>query len=171
MELRDELVLNRNNREVREVFRRQDRLKIREADKEEDWGPYTAEYRAKVLEMVLKAQREIQQQQGETLQLISHQELVAIQVLWYRDGIFNHKVSDIYNRIYETPIDMSKHEDKFREEEKLLREVFQPDHVELIQKSLKIMKTKSLMVKKRGLQNDIENLLDEYLLKKKMTYA
>jgi DNA sulfur modification protein DndC len=171
MELRDELVLNRNNREVREAFRRQDRLKIREADKEEDWGPYTPEYRAKILEMVLKAQREIQNQQGETLQLISHQELVAIQVLWYRDGIFNHKVSEIYNRIYETPIDMGKHEVKLREEEELLHEVFQPDHVELIQKSLKIMKTKSLMVRKRGIQNDIENLLDEYLMKEKMTYA
>lgn len=169
MELRDELFQNRNNRDVREVFRRQDRLKIREADQEESWGPYTPEYRAKVLEMVLKAQREIQDTQGETLQLISHQELVAIQVLWYRDGIFKHQVSEIYNRIYETQIDMSKHEDKFREEEELLREVFQPDHVELIQKSLKIMKTKSLMVKKRGLQNDIENLLDEYLMKKKDT--
>lgn len=167
MELRDELVLNRNNREMREVFRRQDRLKIREADEEEGWGPYTAEYRAKILDMVLKAQREIQQSQGETTQLISHQELVAIQVLWYRDGIFNQKVSDIYNRIYETPIDMSKHEDKFREEEELLHEVFEPEHVDLIQKSLKIMKTKSLMVRKRGLQNDIENLLEEFLVKKK----
>jgi DNA sulfur modification protein DndC len=168
MELRDELVLNRNNREVREIFRRQDRLKIRAAEQEDGWGPYTSDYRAKVLEMLLRAQKEVQESQGETLLLISHQELVAIQVLWYRDGIFNHKVSDIYNRIYETPIDMSKHEDKFREEEQLLNEVFQPDHVELIQKSLKIMKTKSLMVRKRGLQSDIENLLDEYLVKKKI---
>ena len=70
-----------------------------------------------------------------------------------------------------TPIDMGKHEAKLREEEELLHEIFQPDHVELIQKSLKIMKLKSLMVKKRGIRNDIENLLDEYLMKEKMTYA
>lgn len=166
MELRDELAQNRNNRGVREIFRRQDRLKARADDQEDSWGPYKPEYRAKILEMLLNAQREIQATQGETLQLISHQELVAIQVLWYRDGIFNHKVSDIYNRIYETPIDMSKHEEKFREEEELLHEVFKPEHVELIQKSLKIMKTKSLMKNRRGLQSDIENLMDEFLMKK-----
>ncbi len=171
MELRDELVLNRNNRENREVYRRQDRLKIREADKDDDWGPYSPKYRAKILEMVLRAQREIQQSQGETLQLISHQELVAIQVLWYRDGIFNQKVSDLYNRIYETPIDMGKHEDRFREEEEILNEVFEPEYVELVQKSLKIMKIKSLMVKKRGLQNDLENLLEEFSIQKKMKYV
>lgn len=49
--------------------------------------------------MVLEAQKEIQETQGETIQLISHQELIAIQVIWYRDVILREKVADIYNSI------------------------------------------------------------------------
>ena len=58
------------------------------------------------------------------MQLISHQELIAIQVIWYRDGILKYKVADTYNAIFNSHIDMSKHEEKFRQEEELLREFF-----------------------------------------------
>lgn len=171
LELRDELVDNRNVRENREVFRRHRRFKARNEDNPEDesWGAYTPEYRAKILRMVLEAQKEIQESQGEMMQLITHQELIAIQVIWFRDGILRHKVADIYNSIYNTHIDMSKHEDKFRQEEKLLREIFNDeDEFEFIQKSLNILKTKTLMVKKRGLANDIENLVEEQVHKSKI---
>lgn len=170
MELRDELVENRNNRDYRETFRRQDRLRVKSEKEEDDWGPYVPEYRALVLEKLLKAQKEVQESQGETMQLISHQELVAIQVLWYRDGIFRYKVADIYNKIYSTILELGNENEKFVEEESLLNEVFKDniDQIDLIQKSLKIMKTKSLMVKKRGIQSDLENLLEEYLNKNKI---
>jgi DNA sulfur modification protein DndC len=171
LELRDELVDNRNVRENREVFRRHRRFKARTEDDPEDesWGAYTPDYRAKILKMVLEAQREIQEVQGETSQLITHQELIAIQVIWFRDGILRHKVADIYNSIYNTHIDMSKHEEKFRQEEELLREIFtDEDEFEFIQKSLNVLKTKTLMVKKRGLSNDIENLVEEQIHKNKI---
>ena len=35
------------------------------------------------------------------MNLINYQELVAIQVLWHRDNIFNHNVSEIYNKFME----------------------------------------------------------------------
>ena len=63
---------------------------------------------------------------------------------------------------------MSKHEEKFRQEEELLREVFDEDEeFEFIQKSLNVLKTKTLMVKKHGLSNDLENLVEEAVNKKK----
>ncbi len=167
LDLRDELAEGRNVRENREVFRRHNRFKSQEGE-DETWGAYTPEYRAKILRMVLEAQKEIQETQGETLQLITHQELIAIQVIWYRDGILKYKVADIYNSIFNAHIDMSKHEEKFRQEEELLREVFtDEDEFEFIQKSLNVLKTKSLMQKKRGLSNDIENLVEEAINKKK----
>ena len=184
LDLRDELVDGRNIRENREIFRRHRRFKQTKSevakkkakieedndDEREDgsWGAYIPAYRAKILRMVLEAQKEIQETQGETIQLISHQELIAIQVIWYRDGILRQKVADIYNSIYNTHLDMSKHEEKFRQEEELLREVFvDEDDFDFIQKSLNVLKTKTLLVKKRGLSTDIENLVEEAINKKK----
>ncbi len=171
LDLRDELADGRNVRENREVFRRHNRFKSQEGE-DETWGAYTPEYRAKILRMVLEAQKEIQETQGETLQLITHQELIAIQVIWYRDGILKYKVADIYNSIFNIYLKISKHQERIQQEEQLLREIFEGDiEYEFIQKSLNVMKTKSLLVKKRGLSNDIENLLDEALNKQKMMYA
>lgn len=171
LDLRDELADGRNVRENREIFRRHNRFKSQEGE-DETWGAYTPEYRTKILHMVLEAQKEIQDTQGETLQLITHQELIAIQVIWYRDGILKYKVADIYNAIFDIHLKINKHQERIQQEEQLLREIFEGDiEYEFIQKSLNIMKTKSLLVKKRGLSNDIENLLDEALNKQKLAYA
>ena len=167
MEFRDVLINTRNDRAYREMRRRTD-----SPFKEEDpttWGPYTPAARAKFLTMLLRAQREIQLSQGEDMQLISHQELVAIQLTWYRDGIFNHKVADIYNQINEQQIDMSKHEEKFKREEQLLRDVCadNPDDFNLIQELLTLQKNKSLLVKKRNLKDEFERHIELHLAKTK----
>ena len=184
LELRDELVSGRNIRENREIFRRHRRFKIYKSeidrkvakiendddDEQEDgsWGAYIPAYRAKILRMVLEAQKEIQETQGETIQLITHQELIAIQVIWNRDGILKFKVSDIYNSIFNAHLDMSKHVEKNRQEEELLKEVFvDDDEREFVQKSLNALKTRTLMVKKRGLSSDIENLVEEAINQRK----
>lgn len=127
-------------------------------------GPYIEEKRAEFLEKLLKAQKEIQESQGE-IELISHQELVAIQIQWYRDGLYRFKVSDIYNSIYNSHIDMSKHEQKFKQEEELLKQTCtkKPDDFNLIQDLLTIQKGKTLMLKKRGFQSDIETRIEDFL--------
>ena len=185
LDLRDELVNGRNIRENREIFRRHRRFKIAksEADKkaskteedtEEDkengsWGAYTPEYRAKILKMVLEAQKEVQETQGETMQLITHQELIAIQVIWYRDGILKYKVADTYNAIFDIQIKMSNYEEKRNQEIQLLKECFDDKiDFEFIQKSLNVLRTKTLMVKKRGLSSDIENLVEEAVNRQKL---
>ena len=35
-----------------------------------------------------------------SIDLITNQELIAIQVIWYRDGNFTTTVNDIYNEVY-----------------------------------------------------------------------
>ena len=168
MEFRDVLIRTRNDRAYREMRRRTD-----SPFKEEDpdtWGPYTPATRAQFLTMLLKAQRGIQATQGEDMQLISHQELVAIQLTWYRDGIFNHKVADIYNQINEQQIDMSKHEEKFKREEQLLRDVCAdaPGDFELIQELLTLQKNKSLMKRKHNLKDELERHVELHLAKTKL---
>ncbi len=167
MEFRDVLMTTRNDRTYREMRRRTD-----SPFKEDDpntWGPYTPAARAEFLTMLLTAQRAIQQAQGEDMYLISHQELVAIQLTWYRDGIFNHKVADIYNRINEQQMDMSKHDEKFKQEEQLLRDVCadNPGDFDLIQELLTLQKNKSLMVKKRNLKDELEHHIELHLAKMK----
>lgn len=123
-------------------------------------GPYWPWVRHKVLKQVLEAQKIIQQE-DETHQLITHQELVAIQVLWNRDFIFDYNVTDIYNEVFNKKVSFSN--ENILEEKKILKEACKeyPEDFELINNLLKTQKNKVLLVSKTGLQNDIDNLLDE----------
>lgn len=159
-ELRDFLI---EAREEPEKYRQ--RQLRNKATRENYWGPYTPKTRAEILRRLLQAQKDINETYDDTMVFVTHQELVAIQVIWYRDGIFDYNVAEIYNGIFKTNIVMTKHTNKIREEEKWLREVCkeEPDYFDLIQNAVKIVKTKSLMTRKRGLQNDLENMLDDYI--------
>jgi DNA sulfur modification protein DndC len=127
------------------------------------WGPYLFETRADILRQILVAQKEIEDTEG--VELITHQEMVLIQYHWYRDSYFKTKVSDIYNDVYQKNLDMSKQDEKQKKETELLKQSCQqePEDVELIQDLLALQKTKTLMIKKRGLQADIENRLDKLI--------
>jgi DNA sulfur modification protein DndC len=127
------------------------------------WGPYLFETRVEILNRILKAQKEIEKTEG--IELITHQEMVLIQYHWFRDSFFKTKVSQVYNRIFQTQIDMSKQEEKFKQEANLLKKSCkqEPKDVGLIQDLLALQKTKTLMIRKRGLQSDIENRLDQFI--------
>jgi DNA sulfur modification protein DndC len=133
---------------------------------ENRWGPYTFETRAEILHRVLKAQEKIERAEG--VQLISHQEMVLIQYHWYRDHFFKTRVSDIYNNIYKIHISMSKQDEKQKKEAELLKESCKsnPGHVEVIHDLLALQKTKTLLIRKRGLQSDIENRLENFILER-----
>ncbi|WP_281324374.1 DNA phosphorothioation system sulfurtransferase DndC [Flavobacterium sp. IMCC34518] len=158
MDIRNFLVVTRDNPEK---YRQKERRN--KTVSENLWGPYTFDTRVKILTRILRAQRDIQREEG--IELITHQELVMIQYYWFRDCYFKTKVSDIYNSIYKTKIDMSKQEEKFKQESDLLKESCKDniDDVDLIHDLLALQKTKILMIKKRGLQADIENRLDQYI--------
>ncbi len=157
LELRNSLVEERNKPENRQDIRRN-------GQELKNGGPYELFYRAKVLEQVLAAQKQIQKTHP-YIELISHQELVAIQVYWYRDKYYNTKVADIYNKIFQKELNMKNHSEKTKQEKDLLKKAVEetPEHFELIEDLLKIQKTKDLMVKKVGLKSGIETRIEEFL--------
>ena len=128
-------------------------------------GPYLSTVRAKILEDLLKAQKEIREEDP-TMVLITQQELIAIQIIWYRDGIFYPRVADIYNKIYNfNNFDMDKQDIQKQKEDELLQQVCQnnPEDVQLINNLLDLHKSKILLKNKRGLTGDLEKELDTFL--------
>lgn len=157
-DIRNFLIETRDNPEIwREKRRRNGEIN------ENLWGPYKFTTRVEILKRILKAQKAIQETEG--IELITHQEMVLIQYHWYRDNFFKTQVSQIYNRIFKTQIDMTKQEEKFNQESELLKQscIQEPRDVQLIQELLALQKTKTLLIKKRGLQADIENRLDQFI--------
>lgn len=133
-------------------------------------GNYTARYREELLEEVLKAQRTVQKEKPH-IELITKQELVAIQVIWHRDvanynGLkFTQTVGDIYNKIYEKEMEMEKHAEKVQKEIDLLKSVCadEPSDYELITELLTLQRSKALLNRKRGLKDDIERVIEKYI--------
>lgn len=157
MNFRDMLVEYRNDPTWRQSTRRNDTEGI---------GPYLPEKRAYMLEVLLKAQKEIQNQEKD-LSLITYQELVAIQVTWHRDAIFNFSVADIYNRVFGTDLKGADFSDSNIFEKEILKETCRNDKdYQLIGELLEIQKSKFLLVNNYGLQSDIENHMDWHIKNK-----
>ena len=159
IEFRDLLVESRDNAGWREDHRR---------NNDEGPGPYTPDVRAMFLEKLLKAQFEIQRTQTE-MSLISYQELVAIQVTWYRDTIFKYNVADIFNSIYGTKLSFYTEDEKTLKEKELLKNICKdkPKDFVLLEDLLTLQKTKTILMNNRGLQNDLENRIDQFIQKGK----
>jgi DNA sulfur modification protein DndC len=161
LDFRDKLYNERNNIENRMPTMRNGREAVN------SMGTYTPEYRARVLRNLLEVQKEVQEFMPK-LELITNQELVAIQVIWYRDFIFKNKVSKIYNQVYLKELDMKNQEENYRKEEELLNEVCKNDaEFELIQDHLNLLKNKALLTRKHGLKADLERRIEEYISTKK----
>lgn len=161
-DIRNFLIETRDNPEIwREKTRRNGTVT------EKNWGPYKFDTRAEILRRVLVAQKDLLEKEG--IELITQQEMVLIQFHWFRDLYFSTKVSTIYNSIFKTNIDMSKQEEKFKQENELLLKSCnkEPKHVTLIHDLLALQKTRTLMIRKRGLQADIEKRLDDFIKSKK----
>lgn len=137
------------------------RMPIRR-NKAEGIGPYWPKWRYHILRMVLEAQR-VATAQDENNQLISIQELAAIQVIWNRDYIYEFSVSEAYQEVYGVAVEFGQKTLDTNQEKELLKEVCNGNEQDLllIHQLLKAQKMKGLLVKKNGLQNDIENILQE----------
>lgn len=135
----------------------------------EGLGPYWPWVRKKVLEQILLAQKEIQETNPNTT-LITYQELVAIQVTWFRDHIFDYDIADIYNAIFDKKFVLSdKAAQRLKKEKDILKSACNVDekHFDLINDLLALQKNKVLLMNKRGLQKDLENRLEQFLDPKK----
>ena len=162
LKLRDQMVAERNIPENRMPNRRNGTKAIN------GFGPYTPKYRASLLKRLLKAQKEVQKDKPH-VELITNQELVAIQTIWYRDFIFNYKVSKLYRQAYKIELNMKDRNEKHEKELELLKKSCKenPDDFELIQELLTLQKNKSLLNKKRGLKDDIEKRIEQYIKNEK----
>lgn len=156
VEFRDVIANNRNDPEWREPHRR---------DGSDGVGPYRPEKRAYMLELLLRAQKEIRVQEPE-LCLINYQELVAIQVIWHRDSIFNHNVADIYNNVHGTALTSLDFSDQMIFEKEILKESCKNEKdFNLINELLELQKSRYILVNNYGLQSDIENHLEKFIKK------
>lgn len=127
-------------------------------------GTVMVKHRAEILENVFKAQKEITDS-GREIELINNQELIAIQVTWYRDLFFDYKVSDIYNKVFNKNLDMKEHNQAVQKEEELLLASCEGNKAQfqLIQDLLKLEKSKVIMMRRRGLTEDIERLYKKHI--------
>ena len=115
---------------------------------------------------LLQVQKDLQEHDPK-IKLISDQELIAIQVNWYRDFNFGYSVSEIYNSIYNTSLIMEENS-KNKLEADLMREICKddPEEGELIEQLLLLQRSKSLMKRRRGLPSEIETRIREFVNKK-----
>ena len=160
-DFRIEIDQERNIIENRMPYRRDGRRAIN------DMGPYVFSYRAKMLKRLLEVQHNLQKHDPK-IKLISDQELIAIQVNWYRDFNFGYQVSEIYNSIYKESFNMEENI-KNKLEADLMKEICSenPEEGELIEQLLLLQRSKSLMQRRRGLKNEIESRLKEFVNNKK----
>lgn len=163
LEFRDRLISNRNISKLRSDRRRNGQLAVDETGHNQ--GCYTMEYRIQLLRELLTIQKETQEYRS-SIDLITSQELIAIQIIWYRDGNFTTTVNDIYNEVY----GFNLPNDNIGLQERLMLEKACKDssHYKLIQELLALQKNKTLLMKKYGLQTDLDNRLatfvrEEYL--------
>lgn len=158
LEFRNKLVANRNVSKYRNKTRRNGQLAVDETGHKQ--GNYTIEYRIQLLRELLSIQKDIQQYRA-SIDLITSQELIAIQVIWYRDGNFTTTVNDIYNEVY--GYDLPNNNIGLEERLLLEKSCNNSSHYLLIQELLALQKNKVLLMKKYGLQTDLEARLEKYV--------
>jgi len=128
-------------------------------------GPYHPKWRRFILHSLLKAQKAIDEEKT-GYKLITNQELVAIQVTWHRDDIFEYSVAEIYKEVFGKDFAFQSEIDQtILKEKELLKESCSPDEgdYKLINQLLTLQKSKTILMNKWGLYKDLENKLDEYL--------
>ncbi len=164
-EFRNKLVEERNVSEFRARYRRNGQWAVTEEGHNQ--GHYTAEYRARKLRELLEIQKELQNSES-NIELITNQELIAIQVVWYRDGIFEYKVGEIFAKVYNRDIMIEKQKVSKKMETRLLEQVCETENedIELIENLISIQSSKTLMLSKYGIQNDMENTIEKFVLAK-----
>ena len=159
LEFRDKLQNDRNKGVNRQPTRRNGQEAISEDGVNQ--GNYTPEYRQKILRSLLSIQKDIQIERPH-LNLITNQELIAIQVIWNRDLIFENSVSEIYKSIYGKDVASKSFKTISSVERRVLKEVCENDKkmYAMIENLISVQETKSLLVSNRGINNEIEKVIE-----------
>ena len=163
MDYRDGLVAERNIHEHRMPKGRRGNDAVIDG---RNTGPYRPLYRAKKLRELLEIQFKIQKEHPEVT-LITNQELIAIQVTWNRDGFFDKHVGEIYKDVYNKDISTNNMKSLGRTERRIMKEVCKddPDFFNLIDNLIDLQESKTLLISKYGLHNDVEKQIERFATK------
>lgn len=162
LEFRRRLVQDRNLTKNRSKYRRNGQVALNEDG--DDFGRMSSGYCARILQNLLEIQKEVQLTRPD-LVLITNQELIAIQVMWSRDMNFDHNVSDIYQVVYGRELNANNMKSLDHTERRLLKEVCaeDPAYFSLIDNLISLQESKTLMISKYGLNNDLEKRIEEFV--------
>ncbi|WP_304131734.1 DNA phosphorothioation system sulfurtransferase DndC [Mesonia mobilis] len=162
LNFRNSLVDNRNLSKNRMATRRNGQPAVTEDGHHQ--GNYTPEYRAKALKELLEIQKLVQKDRPH-INLITNQELIAIQVIWNRDMIFDKTVGQIYREVFNKDIDTNNIKSLDDTERRILKEICgeEVSYYNLIDNLISLQETKTLMISKYGLHNDIENRIENFV--------
>ena len=162
LDFRNSLVEERNKSENRSDTRRNGMPAVGEDGHRS--GNYEDHYRARILRELLEIQFKVQKEKPH-INLISNQELIAIQVLWNRDMIFDFNVGEIYRKVYNKEISTNNIKSLDETERRILKEVCQEDsaYYHLIDNLITLQESKTLMISKYGLHNDVENRIEAFV--------
>ena len=162
LKFRNELTEGRNISENRSSTRRNGMAALHEDG--HNFGNYEASYRAKLLRQLLEIQKGVQETKPH-ITLITNQELIAIQVIWNRDGEFEYNISDIYKKVYDRDLSTNNMKSLGKMERRILKEVCEDanEYYSLIDQLISLQESKTLMVAKRGLNNDLEMRIENFV--------
>lgn len=165
LKFRSQLVHDRNLPENRSKYRRNGQVALN--DEGEDFGRMSAGYCARILKQLLTIQLEVQRTRPDLI-LITNQELIAIQVIWNRDMNFDYHVSNIYQEVYGRALNTNNMKALDHTERRLLKEVCEedPNYFKLIDNLISLQESKTLMISKYGLNNDLEKRIEEFVTPK-----
>ncbi|PHK25145.1 sulfurtransferase, partial [Nostoc linckia z15] len=162
LDFRNRLIEGRNISENRKDKRRNGQVAVREDGTNN--GTYEELYRYEILKDLLTVQKEIQNERP-FITLINNQELIAIQVLWNRDGFFDFTVGDLYKKVYNKEISTNNIKTLDDTERRIVREACKDDisYYSLIDNLISLQETKTLMISKYGLHNDVEKRIESFV--------
>ncbi len=153
LEFRDMLAELRNNEEARMKVGR---------DNKEKLGPFLFKTRAELLEKVFQIENLT------NLEVISKQELAAIQLQWHYDGCFDFHVADIYKKVKgkSLMLDNKKKIEKEQEELHLLNKVAQKHSVKAdhIRELMVTEKEYATFLKRRNILDDIQKKVERFAM-------
>jgi DNA sulfur modification protein DndC len=133
-------------------------------------GPFTKSARKEILRRLLEVQKAVQESTGEHVQLISREELSAIQLQWHYDGVGGYGVSETFEEVNGKEVDLVKDDIMKRKEEerRLLKEVAERHgvSVNLVEELVNIEQIKSSLIRRHNLFTEIDEKLEAYLEKK-----
>ena len=153
LDFRDELVKLRNDETVRLKKGRDNKDKL---------GPFDFPTRALLLKKVLEIENLT------NLDVVSRQELAAIQLQWHYDGCFDFHVAEIYKKVKgkSLMLDNKKQFEKEQEELSLLKKVSQKYAVKAdhIRELMVTEKEYATFLKRRNILDDIQKKVEKFAL-------